>query len=109
MDGRFEQAVCGFNLVLESQPGHVQSHGNLGLAYAGLGNRVGALRHLDKAIELDPDYGPAIDNRRIILALQPGERLSLGPIREVDFYSDRERARRTSSPKATQIRFSQSR
>jgi tetratricopeptide (TPR) repeat protein len=70
MDGRFEQAVRGFNLVLESQPDHVQSHGNLGLAYAGLGDRVAAIRHLDKAIELDPDYEPAIDNRRIILALQ---------------------------------------
>ncbi len=28
MEGHFEQAARGFNLVLESQPDHVQSHGN---------------------------------------------------------------------------------
>jgi tetratricopeptide (TPR) repeat protein len=83
-----------FKLILESEPNHVQSHGNLEFAYAGLGDRVAAVRHLDKAIELDPEYEPAIDNRCIILALPPGERLNCGQIREVDFYVDRERARR---------------
>lgn len=86
--------VVRFKLILESEPNHVQSHGNLGVAYAGLGDRVAAVRHLDKAIELDPEYEPANDNRCIILALPPGERLNCGQIREVDFYVDRERARR---------------
>jgi len=45
-------------------------------------------------LQLDPEYEPAIDNRRIILALPPGERLNRGQIREVDFYVDRERVRR---------------
>ncbi|PYS48297.1 MAG: hypothetical protein DMG13_25845 [Acidobacteria bacterium] len=62
-----------------------------------------------KAIELAPHYDPAIDNRRVILALQPGERLNRGQTRQVDFYADRYRAQQSSSPMARPIRFSQSR
>lgn len=89
MEARFEEAVNGFNRVLQLQPNHVQSHGNLGLAHAALGNRDTALWHLNRAIELDPRYQPAIDNRRSVLALQPGEKLHFGGIREIDFYADK--------------------
>ena len=54
INGRFREAIDGFNRVLKLQPNHVQSHGNLGLAYAALADREFALRHLNRAIELDP-------------------------------------------------------
>jgi len=91
MKGLFEEAVNGFNRVLRLQPNHIQSHGNLGLAYAGLGDRDTALWHLNRALELDPRYQPAIDNRRAVLELQPGEKLQFDHIREVDFYADKVR------------------
>ena len=78
-----------FNSVLQLESNHTQSHGNLGIAYAALGDRDAALRHLNRAIELDPRYEPAIVNRRVLLALQPGEKLRFDAIREIDFYGDR--------------------
>ena len=62
---------------------------NLGLAYAALADRETALLHLNRAIELDPSYAPAIDNRRAVQALLPGEKLQLDGIREIDFYADK--------------------
>ena len=97
--GRFEAAIQGFAGVLKVAPGNVQSHGNIGLAYAGMGDRDRAIAHLDKAIELDPNYQPAIDNRRILLASPAGERLNPDAIREIRFYEDqaREGSRQTST------------
>ena len=89
INGRFREAIDGFNRVLKLQPNHVQSHGNLGLAYAALADRESALLHLNRAIELDPSYAPAIDNRRAVQALLPGEKLQFDGIREIDFYADK--------------------
>ena len=89
--GHFEAAIRGFSEVLEVLPRHVQSYGNLGLAYAGQGERDRAIACLDKAIELDADYQPAIYNRRILLA-SPDEQLEVQSLREIDFYGDRARA-----------------
>ena len=46
-DRHFSEAVELFNRVLKHNPKHVQSFGNLGLAYAGLGRRADALACLD--------------------------------------------------------------
>ena len=91
--GRFSEAVSGFSEVIKNVPHHVQSYGNLGLAYAALGDRARALECLDKAIAFDPGYQPAIDNRRILLAKAPDERLNVETSRQIDFYGDRARAR----------------
>jgi tetratricopeptide (TPR) repeat protein len=76
-------------------------YGNLGLAYAGQGERDRAIACLDKAIELDADYQPAIYNRRILLA-SPDEQQEVQSMREIDFYGDRARAggRRPASARA---------
>ena len=87
--GRFGEAARGFGEVLEVFPDHVQAHGNLGIVRAALGDREEAIRHLDRAIALDPGYRPAIENRRKILALGPDERIETAAIAEVDFYRDR--------------------
>lgn len=90
--GRFEEAIRGFSEVIDILPRHVQSYGNLGLAYAGLGDRGRALECLDKAINLDAGYQPAIDNRRILLALPLDERSAIPATHAIDFYGDRVRA-----------------
>jgi len=87
--GRYQEAIRDFDQVLEVESDHVQSFGNLGLAYAGLGDRENAIRHFDKAIELDPEYQPAIDNREIVMELAPGERLNPKAVREIEFYAEK--------------------
>ena len=96
--GRFEDAERGFSEVLKIRPRHVQSYGNLGLAYAGLGDRRRALECLDTAISLDPGYRPAIDNRKIVMDTPPGERLTLSTMRIINFYQDKVEARPSPRP-----------
>ncbi len=66
----------------------MQSYGNMGLAYAILGNRRKALECLDKAIELDPEYEPAIVNRLAVASLKDGEALPDFDRSELDYYSE---------------------
>ena len=90
----FEQAAEGFRKVLEQNPDHVQSHGNLGLAYAGLGRKAACLACLDKALALDPGYAPARSNRHILEAMQEG-RPHIMPMAETQFYREQLEAERT--------------
>ena len=42
-----------------------------------------------QAIELDPAYQPAIDNRRILIATPAGESLNLTNMRQIEFYTEK--------------------
>ena len=83
----FNSAISLFRRVLATDPKHVQSWGNLGLVYAGIGERGKALECLDKALELDPEYEVAAVNRITIEKLKEGERLE-GKMDSVDYYRD---------------------
>jgi tetratricopeptide (TPR) repeat protein len=86
---RYEAAVELFTRVLAQNPNHVQSHGNVALAYAGLGRKALALEHLDKALALDPTYEPAMQNRKIIERMKEGEPHQPVEIAETEYYRDR--------------------
>ena len=90
----FQPAAEGFRKVLEQNPEHVQSYGNLGLAYAGLGRKASALEALGKALALDPNYAPACSNRRIIETMEEG-RPHIMPMAETRFYLEQIEAERT--------------
>ncbi len=85
----FEKAAQLFRRVLADNPNHVQSFGNLALALAGLGQRAAALKCLDRALELDPGYEPAIINRRGIAQMREGEPFSPAAIQETHNYSEK--------------------
>lgn len=85
---RYQTAIDLFNQVLEVERNHVQSYSNMGLAYAGLGNRQKALECLDKAIELDPDYEPAIVNRASIKRMRDDEALPDVGDGAINYYRD---------------------
>ena len=92
---QFALAIDLFRRVLSTDPKHVQSWGNLGLAYAGIGERDKALECLDKALELDPEYEIAAVNRIGIKKMREGERLE-GKIDSVDYYRDYRRKEKKS-------------
>jgi tetratricopeptide (TPR) repeat protein len=86
---RHQAALDLFSQVLAQNPDHVQSHGNVALAYAGLGKKALALEHLDKALALDPTYAPAIQNRMAIELMTEGEPQRPLAIEETEYYRER--------------------
>jgi len=86
--GNYNKAVDGFNQVIAKYPTHVQSYGNLGLCYGILGLKQEALKTLDKALELDPKYEPAIINRKVVASLKEGEKIPDSSSLSVDYYKD---------------------
>ncbi len=85
----FAKAAELFKRVLSENSKHVQSYGNLGLAYAGLGRRADAMECFDQALALDPEYEPAISNRRVTEQMREGEPFIAGGMRETDYYVER--------------------
>jgi tetratricopeptide (TPR) repeat protein len=83
----FVSAISLFKRVLSTDPKHVQSWGNLGLAYASIGERGKALECLDKALELDPKYEVAAVNRIGIEKMGEGEPLEW-EMDSVNYYRD---------------------
>ena len=84
-----QRAAELFQRVLEQNPKHVQSYGNLALAQAGLGNKAAALECLDKALALDPSYEPARNNRLAIATMNEGEPHRPLDIAETEYYRER--------------------
>lgn len=82
------KALDGFKKSLEKNKNHVQSYGNMGICYAQLGRKQEALEALDKALEIDPNYEPAILNRVVIARLHEGEALQARQMAEVEYYKD---------------------
>ncbi len=64
-----------------------QVYGNLGICHAQLGHKSDALAAFDKALELDPQYEPAIVNKAMTETLAEGERLD-NKVKTVEYYKD---------------------
>jgi tetratricopeptide (TPR) repeat protein len=60
-------------------------HGNMGLCLAYLGRKSEALSELDRALEIDPDYLPARDNREIIRKLEEGTAMAKVEYKTVNY------------------------
>ncbi len=94
---RYEQAVELFKKVLEQQPEHVQSYGNMALALAGLGHKAAALASLDKALALDPGYEPARQNRNVIANMNEGEPFIPPFFAQTEYYREKLEAEKSGA------------
>jgi tetratricopeptide (TPR) repeat protein len=83
-----QSAKEGFLKVLSYTKSHVQANGNLGLCYALSGEKALALEYLDKALELDPDYEIARNNRIPVAKMKEGEKLQT-PMGSINYYPDK--------------------
>lgn len=86
---QFQQAINLFESVLREYPNHVASYGNLALAHAGLGQKATAMSCFDRALQLDPQYEPALQNRKLIAEMREGVPFVPDDIREIEFYREK--------------------
>lgn len=86
--GKWEKAIACFKDCLNIAKNHYQSYGNMGICYGMLGQREQALSALDKAIEINPDYEPALVNRKMIAGLKEDESMSDVTIEVIDYSKD---------------------
>ena len=85
---KWEKAITCFKDCLNIVENHYQSYGNMGICYAKLGQRAQAISALDRAIEINPGYEPAIVNRKMIAGLRADEKIPDGPVETIDYSKD---------------------
>jgi len=73
--GDWKGAIKGFERSIRWYPDVPQPYGNMGICYAKLGEKQLALSAFDKAIEIDPNYEPAIRNKEATEQLKDGQAL----------------------------------
>lgn len=83
----WEAAIADFEKSNRLIDHHAQTHGNLGICHAKLGNRQAALEAFDKALDIDPKYELAILNREVVRTLDEGRSLD-GKVKTVEYYKD---------------------
>ncbi|MDF7799725.1 tetratricopeptide repeat protein [Pontiellaceae bacterium B1224] len=80
--GRWEKAVVEFRVAASRHFHNAPTHGNMGLCYAQLGRKAEALAELDLALDIDPEYEPAMTNRVVAEKMEEGK-----PLEGVEFQS----------------------
>jgi len=91
---KWENAIIRFNRAVKLNPDHPQSYGNIGLCYAQMGRKQEALNAFDKALQIDPNYEPAILNRAFTERLDEGEPLTHEKLESIDYYRDYSRGKK---------------
>lgn len=84
----WQKAIVAFLKCIQLNKNHPQSYGNLGLCYGKVGQKENAINAFNKALEIDPDYEPAMVNKTIFESLKDGEQLDQGSFESIDYYKD---------------------
>jgi tetratricopeptide (TPR) repeat protein len=84
---KYLPAINLFQEVLALSANHVQSYANMGLAHSYLGENKKALECLNKALSIDPNYEPALNNLTMISQFAEGQKLQ-GLRVDIDYYRD---------------------
>ncbi len=66
-EGRYSEAIAAYQAVLKRQPRNLDAMTHLGLIVAIGGHPDAALQAFDRALAIDPDYGPALLYRGQVL------------------------------------------
>ncbi|HEY7362669.1 MAG TPA: tetratricopeptide repeat protein [Methylomirabilota bacterium] len=67
VEGRYGEAIAAYQAVLKREPRNVDAMTHLGLIVAIGGHADAALEAFDRALAIDPDYGPALLYRGQVL------------------------------------------
>jgi tetratricopeptide (TPR) repeat protein len=80
--GDWQGALAGFRASAAINDCNAPCHGNMGLCHAQLGQKADALAELDRALQIDPDYQPALSNRKLADQMEEGR-----PLENTEFKS----------------------
>jgi tetratricopeptide (TPR) repeat protein len=86
---QYDDAIAIFESIVENQPEHVQSYGNLGICCLMLNRYEQSRAYFEHALALDPDYGPALRNLIILEDVRSGKLEKPSGINTVDFYANK--------------------
>lgn len=86
-NGNWNEAITKFNDTIGINPNNPQPYGNLGICYASIGKIQLALESFDRSIELDPNYEPALLNRKIVKSLGEGDCLGK-KVKTIEYYKE---------------------
>lgn len=78
-------ALAGFRASAAKIDRNAPVHGNMGLCLAHLGHKALALAEFDRALEIDPEYSPAIANRTVAEHMEEGAPLKDAGFKIVNF------------------------
>ena len=81
----WSSALAGFRASAAITDRNPAIHGNMGLCLAKLGFKAQSLASLDRAIELDPQYEPAMTNRIAVELMIEGAPLDIVEFKRIDF------------------------
>jgi len=96
--GKWSDALAGFRASAEKHDRNAPVHGNLGLCLATLGHKAQALAELDRALEIDPQYQPAMANRAVFEQMEEGIPLTDAKFVRTDYGKQRYLASLNSKP-----------
>jgi tetratricopeptide (TPR) repeat protein len=83
--GSWGEALAGFRTVAAKACRNAPTHGNMGICLAMLGRKTEALAALDRALEINPEYEPAMSNRLVVQGMQEGTPLSTAAFKSITF------------------------
>ncbi len=78
-------ALAGFRASAAKNDRNAPIHGNMGLCLAKLGCKAQALIELDRAIEIDPQYEPAMTNRIVVECMEEGIPMNVAGFKRIEF------------------------
>jgi tetratricopeptide (TPR) repeat protein len=92
--GDWPGALAGFRASAEKNGRNAPIYGNMGLCLAKMGYKAQSLAALDRAIEIDPQYEPAMINRIAVELMTEGVPMDIAECKRIEFGKEKFLARK---------------
>ena len=84
-NNEWQRALKSFRASAALHERNASCHGNMGICLAHLGQKAAALAELNRALEINPSYEPALSNRLLVEAMQEGHPMKNIPTQSTNY------------------------